>query len=168
MTHPMDERYRAFYEREISMNDTAKKKVILIVDDQPRMLRFMEIELRLSGFDVLTTTSGREALEMVRSGGPDLMILDILMPEIDGYTLIRERAGSSRGRAIAVAAIFSNPPRARDLGATPSSSRPFRAKGIVPKKTARTGGCLPASGRCGGRRPRRVLISRRADTLPTW
>jgi two-component system KDP operon response regulator KdpE len=115
------------------MNETSGKKVILIVDDQPRMLRFMEIELKLSGFDVVTATSGREALAIVRSGGPDLMILDILMPDMDGYEVLGELRAFSELPVIAVSASISNSAKALEAGANYFFAKPFRASEIVPK-----------------------------------
>jgi two-component system KDP operon response regulator KdpE len=119
-----------------AMNENAVKKIILIVDDQPRMLRFMEIELRLSGFEVITTTSGVEALEIARSGRPDLMILDILMPEIDGYEVLRQLRGFSDLPVIAVSASITNSAKALELGANSFFAKPFRANDIVPKINA--------------------------------
>ena len=59
------------------MNDIEKKQLVLVVDDHPKVLRFIEIDLKLRGFEVLTTTSGAEALEMVRLDKPDIILLDI-------------------------------------------------------------------------------------------
>lgn len=132
-TYSARDRYRPFPDRNYPMNNTTAKKVILIVDDQPRMLRFMEIELKLSGFDVITTTSGYEALDIARAGKPDLMILDILMPEIDGYEVLRELRGFSELPVIAVSASISNSSQALELGANHFFSKPFRAHEIVPK-----------------------------------
>ena len=115
------------------MKDGPAKKIILIVDDQPRMLRFMEIELRLSGFEVITTTTGSEALDIIRSRRPDLMILDILMPEMDGYEVLRRLREFSELPVIAVSASVTNSSRALELGANSFFTKPFRAHEIVPK-----------------------------------
>ena len=133
ITQPSGERHRTFHKRKTSMNDTALKKVVLIVDDHPRMLRFMEIELKLSGFEVITTTSGREALDIVRSGRPDFMILDIMMPDMDGYEVLQELRSFSTMPVIAVSASISNGAKALEMGADGFFTKPFRALEIVPK-----------------------------------
>lgn len=65
-------------------------KTILIVDDEPRILDFVRMNLELEGYRVVTATSGLEALQKVRQDLPDLMILDVMMPEMDGFETLRE------------------------------------------------------------------------------
>ena len=58
---------------------------ILVVDDEPALLRLMEFVLAKQGHTMLTATNGEDALNMVRSQRPDLVVLDIMMPKLDGY-----------------------------------------------------------------------------------
>jgi len=60
------------------------KKKILAVDDDPSVLVLLEKRLTASGYEVLTAANGRDALEIAKSQMPDLIVLDILMPELDG------------------------------------------------------------------------------------
>ena len=60
-------------------------KRILICDDDPVILRLLEVNLELEGYDVLTAHHGEEALEIATRELPDLVILDIMMPRLDGY-----------------------------------------------------------------------------------
>jgi DNA-binding response OmpR family regulator len=62
---------------------------ILVVDDVPRNVRLLAAILTAAGYEALTATSGAEAIEAVASDMPDLMLLDIRMPEIDGYEVCR-------------------------------------------------------------------------------
>ena len=62
---------------------------ILLVDDEPRLLSLVKAYLIQSGYQVLTATNGREALLISRQEKPDLIILDIMMPEMDGYEFMR-------------------------------------------------------------------------------
>ena len=81
-----------------------KKWCVLVVDDEPKVLRFLEIGLKLRGFSVLTTTSGKEALELVRSEKPDVIILDIVMPELNGYEVLKQLRMFSDIPVIAISA----------------------------------------------------------------
>jgi len=64
-------------------------KTILIVDDEPRLVSLVETYLAQSGFRVVTASNGREALSVAERQNPDLIILDIMMPEMDGYEFMR-------------------------------------------------------------------------------
>jgi len=64
-------------------------KRILVVDDEPRMIGFIRMNLELEGFQVLEASNGLEALEIVRTSLPDLVILDVMMPELDGFETLR-------------------------------------------------------------------------------
>lgn len=71
----------------------AAPKVILIVDDEARMRRFMQMNLELEGYRVIEASNGLEALDRVRDDLPDLVLLDVMMPEMDGFEalgIIRE------------------------------------------------------------------------------
>ena len=58
---------------------------ILVVDDEPALLRLMEFVLAKQGHTMVTATNGEEALDLVRKQRPDLIVLDIMMPKLDGY-----------------------------------------------------------------------------------
>jgi CheY-like chemotaxis protein len=61
---------------------------LLVVDDIPNILQLLEVTLRFKGYPVVTATNGEEALEIVRSEHPALVITDILMPRLDGFSLV--------------------------------------------------------------------------------
>jgi DNA-binding response OmpR family regulator len=64
-------------------------KRILVVDDEPRMIGFIRMNLELEGHQVLEAHTGLEALEAVRTQLPDLVLLDVMMPDIDGFETLR-------------------------------------------------------------------------------
>ena len=73
-----------------------KQFCVLVVDDEPRIVKFLKLKLETSGYDVLTAGSGLEALEKFHSQEPDLLVLDLVMPGMDGFeTLQQIRAISS-------------------------------------------------------------------------
>ena len=113
------------------MNNTEKKKRVLVVDDQRKVLKFMEIDLKLRGFEVITTTSGKEALELIRSANPDIMLLDIVMPEIDGFEVLRQLRAFSQLPVIAFSASIANHDEALQLGANDFISKPFKASDMI-------------------------------------
>jgi two-component system KDP operon response regulator KdpE len=69
-----------------------EEKLILVVDDESRMVRFVRMNLELEGYQVSEASNGLEALDRVRDELPDLVVLDVMMPEMDGFeTLARLR-----------------------------------------------------------------------------
>jgi two-component system KDP operon response regulator KdpE len=73
-----------------------KQYCVLVVDDEPRIVRFLELKLEASGYEVLTAGTGLEALEKLQSHEPDLLVLDLVMPGIDGFETLKQiRAISS-------------------------------------------------------------------------
>ena len=61
------------------------RKRILICDDDPVILRLLEVNLELEGYDVLLADNGEKAVEVAQADRPDLILLDIMMPRLDGY-----------------------------------------------------------------------------------
>lgn len=70
------------------MRESAAKK-ILIVDDEPDIIEFLQYNLRKEGYDVVTANDGRQAIEVAEKTKPHLIILDIMMPELDGVETCR-------------------------------------------------------------------------------
>ena len=66
-----------------------EKKRILIVDDDPAILRLLSTNLKARGYDVITAVNGEESLEAVQRDFVDLMILDLMMPKVDGVEVVR-------------------------------------------------------------------------------
>ena len=72
-----------------SVNTQRKGKRILVVDDEPRMIGFIRMNLELEDHHVIEAHSGLEALDAVRTQLPDLVLLDVMMPELDGFETLR-------------------------------------------------------------------------------
>jgi two-component system alkaline phosphatase synthesis response regulator PhoP/two-component system response regulator VicR len=65
-------------------------KKILAVDDQPQIVRLIQVNLQKAGFEVLSAFDGEEGLQKARDERPDLVILDVIMPKRDGFSVLRE------------------------------------------------------------------------------
>ena len=78
------------------------REVVLVADDDEDIVRFVEVNLRLEGFEVVTAGDGKEALERAREISPDLVLLDIMMPEIDGFEVCQTLRASSQTQHIPV------------------------------------------------------------------
>lgn len=72
---------------------SSDRRLVLVVDDEPRMIRFIRMNLELEGYHVVEASNGIEALDQVRKHLPDLAIMDVMMPKMDGFetlSLLRE------------------------------------------------------------------------------
>jgi two-component system KDP operon response regulator KdpE len=104
---------------------------VLVVDDQPKVLKFISIDLRLHGYDVITIGSGEEALEIVKSDRPDIMLLDIIMPGMDGFEVLRQLRGFSQLPVITISASATNYTEAIKLGANDFLTKPFQPDDMI-------------------------------------
>jgi two-component system phosphate regulon response regulator PhoB len=75
---------------------------VLVADDERAIRLLCRVNLVASGMDVLEAGDGREALELARKERPDLVLLDVMMPEVDGWTVARELAKDERTRDIPI------------------------------------------------------------------
>ncbi len=73
-----------------------EKKKVLVVDDEPSIVKVIEARLKASNYDVITASRGDEGLEKAEREQPDLIVLDVMMPVLDGYTFVRELKTSER------------------------------------------------------------------------
>jgi two-component system KDP operon response regulator KdpE len=104
-----------------------KKFTILVVDDDEQILDFLRPKLRGSGYNVLTATNGIEALEQVKAQEPDLLVLDMMMPEKDGLETLKEIRDFSAVPVMALSARGADVDKIKglELGADDYLSKPF-------------------------------------------
>jgi len=107
------------------MAGVEQKKLVLVVDDHPKVLKFIEIDLKMRGFDVVSTTSGKEGLDLLRSRKPDIVLLDMIMPGIDGFGMLKALRTFSDLPVIAFSASPGNQDEAMRLGANDFVHKPF-------------------------------------------
>ena len=70
-------------------NPTKDSKQLLLIDDDPNLILLVKDYLEFRGYDVTTAENGREALEVLEQEVPDMIICDVMMPEMDGYSLVK-------------------------------------------------------------------------------
>ncbi len=104
-----------------------RKPTVLVVDDEPRILRFVRAELESAGYRVLTAPDGNSALEAAETDSPDLIVLDVIMPGLDGFEVLRRLRGRWSVPVILLTARGSDADKVRglDLGADDYLTKPF-------------------------------------------
>jgi len=115
------------------MNLSSNKYKILAVDDEKRMVRFIQLNLEQDGFQVITAYNGREALEQVRTQLPDLVLLDIMMPDINGFEVLKKIREVSTVPVIMLTAKGEEDDRVKglELGADDYITKPFSPRELV-------------------------------------
>lgn len=109
------------------MIESAEKKLILVVDDEPRMTRFIRMNLELEGYRVSEAVDGLTALEKIRDELPDLVVLDVMMPKMDGFETLEHIREISTVPVImlTVKAEEEDKIRGLELGADDYVTKPF-------------------------------------------
>jgi DNA-binding response OmpR family regulator len=106
-------------------------KKILIVDDEPMVLKMATDALKTRGFDVATASSGYEGLIMARETHPDLILLDVVMPDLDGHEVLARLRKDERTKALPVIHLsavgdFDQQLQAMEHGADDYITKPFK------------------------------------------
>lgn len=110
------------------MGDTRLKRFrILLVDDEERILRFLASKLKASGYEVITAQNGMEALERITLQQPDLVVLDLLLPKMHGFDVLKELRSFSSVPVIILSALGADAERIKGLrlGADDYIPKPF-------------------------------------------
>jgi len=108
-------------------------KTIMVVDDEPRLVTLVEAYLTQEGFRVVTASDGRQALFLARQEKPDLIVLDIMMPEMDGYDFMRLHRKEQETPIILLTARVEDDDKVLglELGADDYLTKPFRPRELV-------------------------------------
>jgi DNA-binding response OmpR family regulator len=112
------------------MEDT---RLILVVDDESRMRRFMHMNLDLEGYRIIEAENGLEAITRVREDLPDLVLLDVMMPEMDGFETLRLIRETSSVPVIMLTVKSEEDDRVRglELGADDYVTKPFSPRELA-------------------------------------
>ena len=106
---------------------------ILIVDDEERILNFLSTKLKALGYGVLTASNGLEALEQAQAQEPDLIVLDLIMPKMDGFETLKELRSFSSVPVIILSAKGADVDKIKGLGlgADDYLQKPFNPDELV-------------------------------------
>ena len=120
------------------MNDAQQKPRVLIVEDHPIIAELVETRLRIEGMQPVKCPGGREALELVTTQSFDCVILDIMMPEVDGYEVLRQiRARKATATLPVIFLTAKSTPadveKGLALGANYYMTKPFSGLDLVRK-----------------------------------
>ncbi|NJO05349.1 MAG: response regulator transcription factor, partial [Chloroflexaceae bacterium] len=115
-----------------------RDKLILVVDDEPRIVTFIRMNLELEGSRVISASNGREALERAREDMPDAMLLDIMMPQMDGFETLKHLREFSQIPVLILTAKDDEDDRIRglELGADDYIGKPFSHRELVSRLRA--------------------------------
>jgi DNA-binding response OmpR family regulator len=114
---------------------TSAKK-ILVVDDDPYILMSLEFLMKKNGYDVMVARNGTEALDIVGKQMPDIVLLDIMMPDVDGYEICRHIKKTAKLKHTKVVFMSAKSKEADiqkgyDLGAALYITKPFSTRELV-------------------------------------
>ena len=128
------------------------KRLILVVDDEAAIVRLVRATLQADGHAVITASRGEEALEIFDEQRPDLIVLDLMMPGIDGFETLRRIRNDSQVPVIMLTARAADSDKLRGLsgGADDYLTKPFNPDELAARVTAvlrRSGAASPVSGR---------------------
>jgi two-component system alkaline phosphatase synthesis response regulator PhoP len=116
-------------------------KRILAVDDEPQILRLVSLSLKAGGFEVIEASDGLSAIEIAEAEQPDLILLDVMMPVLDGYEACRRLKENDATRDIPVVMLtaktqLTEEKAGLDSGAQDYISKPFTPKDLVARVQA--------------------------------
>lgn len=109
------------------------KKRVMVVDDEPGVLRFVSISLSVVGYEVITTTSGEEALKLVDTAKPDIILLDLLMALLTGFEVLKRLRAFSKLPVIVFTARGDIGAQTLEEGANGFIAKPFMPEHLVKK-----------------------------------
>lgn len=117
-------------------NEAGVSKKILVIDDDPNIVELLKRRLLASQYQVVTASNGEEGLKQVADEKPDLIIVDVLMPKMDGYTFVRTLRRDDEHRALPVIVLTAKD-KMKDLfeleGVKDYIVKPYRPEDLMEK-----------------------------------
>jgi len=112
------------------------KKKILVVDDEPNVIKMLETRLRYEGYDVVTASDGQQALDKARDERPDLILLDVMLPKLDGYGVCRQLRSDGKYISIPIVMLtacgqMQDIKKGMEKGADAYIAKPFNSEALL-------------------------------------
>jgi DNA-binding response OmpR family regulator len=109
---------------------------MLIVDDDPLIVRMLQMNFELEGYKVTTASDGEEGLRKARESRPDVMLLDIMMPKLDGLAVARALKSDAETKSMVIVLCSAKASQAdvkvgMDTGADDYVTKPFQMKALA-------------------------------------
>src|ERR1700679_4187943 len=107
---------------------------LLVVEDEPNILELLSASLRYAGFDVVTAAAGGEAVQAAQRHRPDLIVLDVMLPDMDGFDVVRRlRSGGARVPVVFLTARDATEDKIRGLtlGGDDYVTKPFSLAEVI-------------------------------------
>ena len=107
---------------------------LLVVEDEPNILELLSASLRYAGFEVITASGGTEAVQAAQRHRPDLIVLDVMLPDMDGFDVIRRlRGGGARIPVVFLTArdAMDDKVRGLTLGGDDYVTKPFSLEEVI-------------------------------------
>jgi CheY-like chemotaxis protein len=149
------------------------KATVLVVDDEAAVRRVLVMRLQLSGYRVVCAEDGEQALELFHSESPDLIVLDVMLPKLDGFAVCRRLRAESCVPIIFLSAVEAISERVAglDLGADDYLPKPFSPKELEgPHRNdsfVALDAVMPSSKAVNFRRARACFVSVSWSSIPT-
>ncbi len=114
-----------------------EKRTVLVCDDERVIVRLIQVNLERMGHKVITAFDGREALEKLRTNKPDLVLLDVMMPYVDGFEVLKSIRRNPETATLTVDHVDGEGPkrddvdRGMEMGATYYMTKPFNPQDLA-------------------------------------
>lgn len=120
------------------LEKTAVRKKILIADDEHKIVMTLEYTFKKNGYDIFIARDGSEVLELLKEEIPDMILLDIMMPNIDGYTTLSEIKKNEKFKNIKIIFLSAKSgeqdiKKGMELGADAYITKPYSIKKLIEK-----------------------------------
>ncbi len=118
------------------LSNRAVRPKILVVDDEPEAVELLEFNLKQAGFDVITAEDGAEALKKARTASPDLIVLDLMLPEVDGLEICKMLRRDPETASVGIVMVTAKAAEidrilGLELGADDYVTKPFSPRELV-------------------------------------
>lgn len=113
------------------------KKSVLVVDDEPHIVKLVKLSLGEKNYDIIGVTSGKEALSIIKDKTPDIMVLDLMMPGINGYEVCQAVRENPKTRNIPIIILSAKSQMLDKLNAIDVGADDYMCKPFDPEELAR-------------------------------